>query len=89
MNNYYIKDAHFTPDKIKETAAIHRIEINQGFLSSLGNRALELMFSFASESKNAVLLNAIEKNSGRTIGFLLGTFNTGAFYREFLMKKSL
>ena len=88
MTPYNIQNTDFSLDDIKQVVNIHRQEIRQGFLSSLGNKALELLFSLAVESNYGVLLIAKNANNRKVCGFLLGTVDTGKFYKDFLIKKS-
>ncbi len=71
--------------RIEEIVAIHRRELDRGFLSSLGRAALETLFSVAAVSRFGVLLVAQDAD-GKVLGFLLGTSDTRKFYREFLWK---
>lgn len=80
---------NFTAQDLQQIVKIHRNEINQGFLSSLGDKAIRLIFSFAAASKTGILLIAKDINSGTICGFALGSSNTAAFYQEFLTKKFL
>lgn len=80
---------NFTVQDLLQIVKIHRSEINQGFLSSLGDRAIHLIFSFAPASKAGILLIAKDINSGTVCGFALGASNTAAFYQEFLTKRFL
>lgn len=87
MKSYIIQEPVDSSDFLKSVIRIHRIEISQGFLSSLGDNALALLFSHASESQFGRLLIAKDAESGQIVGFLLGTIDTGAFYKDFLCKK--
>ena len=89
MIPYIIQESVNSSDFLKNVIRIHRIEISQGFLSSLGDNALALLFSHASESRFGKLLIAKDASSGQIVGFLLGTIDTGAFYKDFLCKKFL
>ena len=89
MNPYVIQESVDSSNFLKNVIRIHRIEISQGFLSSLGDNALALLFSHASESRFGKLLIAKDASSGQIVGFLLGTIDTGAFYKDFLCKKFL
>lgn len=73
---------------LRDVVRLHRQELTSGFLSSLGDRALSLMFEFAAEDASSVLLVA-QTADGRVAGFLLGSAETSGFYRNFLRKKSL
>tara|TARA_B100000900_G_scaffold395401_1_gene393752 strand:+ start:5653 stop:6285 length:633 start_codon:yes stop_codon:yes gene_type:complete len=67
---------------------IHRQELSGGFLSSLGNAALDILFSFAAESKHAILLILLDNHTNKkVIGFLLGALDTKKFYMDFIVKK--
>jgi ribosomal protein S18 acetylase RimI-like enzyme len=88
MENYKLQSDNFSPADIDQAVKIHRQEIGQGFLSSLGDKALELIFSLAASSDAGVLFLA--RDESKTIcGFLLGTINTGRFYKHFLLTKSV
>ena len=89
MDRFIIQETDFNQEDISQIVAIHRKEIGQGFLSSLGDKALQLIFSLAAESKSGVLLAAKDTEQGQTCGFVLGAVDTRAFYRDFLLKKSL
>ncbi len=79
----------FTNEDISQLVDIHRRQIQQGFLGSLGDKALELIFTLAAESEFGVLVIAKDKSNGRVAGFFGGTTHIGAFYRDFLRRKSL
>lgn len=89
MIPYIIQEPVNSSDFLKNVIRIHRIEISQGFLSSLGDNALALLFSHTSESRFGRLLIAKDAASGQVVGFLLGTVDTGVFYKDFLCKKGL
>ncbi len=89
MNSYIIQEPVNSSDFLKNVIRIHRIEISQGFLSSLGDNALALLFSHAFESQFGRLFIAKDAASEQVVGFLLGTVDTGAFYKDFLCKKGL
>ena len=89
MDRFIIQKTDFNQEDISQIVAIHRKEIGQGFLSSLGDKALQLIFSLAAESKSGVLLAAKDAEQGQACGFVLGTVDTRAFYRDFLFTKSL
>ena len=85
--NIIIKKSDHTAEDFKAAAAIHRRELNEGFLSSLGDRALCLMFSFAAASQKACFYTAYDEESGQTVAFLLGTPGIGGFYKDFIRRK--
>ena len=90
MEKYVIQEENLSQDIISQIVAIHRKEIGQGFLSSLGDKALELIFSLANESNSGILLAVIDTTKrDRVGGFLLGTLSTNKFFKDFLFKKSI
>jgi len=88
MNKYISKKSDITSEDIEQAGHIHQQEISQGFLSSLGEKALLSIFSLAAEKRTGILLIARDAIQGNVCGFLLGTIDTGKFYKDFLFKKS-
>ena len=90
MARFTVQEAEPNQETISQIVALHRREIGQGFLSSLGDRALQLIFSLATESESGVLLAARDTTQEDQVGgFLLGTLSTTAFYKDFFLRKSL
>lgn len=87
MFKYVIQVDKFSDKDINQLVKIHRSEIKFGFLTSLGDNALVLMFSLAAESKHSLLLTVKDVVKDEQVGFLLGTFDTSAFYKDFLKNK--
>ena len=85
----FVSGAEVSEDDIREVADLHRREIAQGFLSSLGRGILEMLFSVAAAGKQGILIAVKEASTGRACGFALGAYCTSAFYGEFLRKKTL
>ena len=77
----------FSDRDIKQLIQIHRREIHSGFLTSLGDKILVILFSLAVESKHSLLLTVKDVDRDEQIGFLLGTLDTGLFYKDFFRKK--
>ncbi len=89
FTNIGIGKPPFTRGEIDQVIRIHRTELSGGFLSSLGDRALRLLFEHAASCPTSVLLVA-RTGQNREIGaFLLGTINTGAFYNSFFLRKGV
>lgn len=86
MKKVYITQKNVNKDDIRQVVSIHREEISQGFLSSLGDKPLSLLFYLAVESKYGILLLGKPIDRDKPIGFILGTTDTGAFYKDFLIK---
>ncbi|MCI5179922.1 MAG: GNAT family N-acetyltransferase, partial [Candidatus Electrothrix sp. AW3_4] len=87
--HFILQEGNFSDNDIQQLVQIHRTELHQGFLSSLGDNALELFFSFAAESRHCLLLTAKDAELNQQVGFLLGTLNLKSFYKDFFRKKAL
>ncbi len=87
ISDFVVQVDNFSSDDVKQLVHIHRQEIHLGFLTSLGEGALGLLFSMAAESKNSLLVTLRDVENDKLIGFLLGTLDTGAFYKDFLRRK--
>lgn len=68
-------------------AAIHRAEITDGFLSSLGPRFLSNLYRALADSHEALCYFA--EHNGRVEGFICGATDTARVYRRFLLRSSL
>jgi ribosomal protein S18 acetylase RimI-like enzyme len=68
----------------RQIAKIHRKEINQGFLSQLGENFLSKLYEAMILSKNAFVVVAKENN--QVIGFVSGCPNVKYFYKNFFKK---
>ncbi len=84
-----ILSTQYSPEDIQGVVRVHRTELNQGFLSSLGDGALSVLFQHAATSRYSVLLVAKRPENAQVIGFLLGTTDTGGFYKDFLRHRAL
>lgn len=90
VDRYRIKKDNISNNEISEIVKIHREQISQGFLTSLGDKALELLFSFADVSNSGILIIGIDlEQKNKVCGFILGTGNTNKFFKDFLFSKSL
>jgi hypothetical protein len=89
VDRFVIQKTGFDKEDIRQAVVIHRGEISQGFLSSLGEKALGPIFSLASEGPTGVLLVARDVEQQHACGFVLGAVDTRRFYMDFLLKKSL
>lgn len=84
MKTITLRSQNFTPAEIKQIVALHREQIGQGFLSSLGDLALGLIYSLAAAGNSGLLLAVVDETTGHVGGFVCGTVSVSAFYREFL-----
>ena len=81
------KTSEFSLDEVRQAVNIQIQELPKGFLSSLGSKPLELIFSHAALSKFGVLVLAKEIENNRVIGYVFGATDTSKFYKEFLIKR--
>ena len=90
MNNFTIEEfLKGSVPEIEQIIKIHKSELEHGFLSSLGDKVLISLIDFASNSKTGFVFTATNQENGKIVGFLLGTINTGRFYKEFILRKSI
>ena len=66
----------------RQVAVIHAASISKGFLSTMGEPFLALMYEAIDKSPESVLI--VEKVDGAIIGFVAGTSNLGSVYRVML-----
>lgn len=88
MNKISLKMNNFTREDIREMARIHKEAIKEGFLGSLGEKVLEIIYSHASKSKLSILIMAIDQEKRYVCGFICGTLHLSNFYKEFLRKRA-
>lgn len=79
------KTTGFTADEIRQAALLQIRELNQGFLSSLGEAPVTLIFAHAAASQWGLL--AMAKDGEKVIGYVLGATDTGQFYKDFLIRR--
>lgn len=70
------------PSDAPVVARLHSRLIDTGFLSTLGPRFLELVYSALVESESGHV--AVAESKGVVVGFIAGARDTRAFYREFM-----
>jgi glycosyltransferase involved in cell wall biosynthesis/ribosomal protein S18 acetylase RimI-like enzyme len=63
-----------------QVAALHMEAIGQGFLSSLGEEFLALVYRAIDEDPHSALF--VEEHAGRVTGFVAGTTNARSMYRR-------
>lgn len=82
------KRTGFSNKQLMEAANIQIRELNKGFLSSFGEKALLLIFSHIAESFSGVAVLAIDETDDRVIGYVLGTLCTKNLYKDFLLERT-
>ena len=83
------KTTGLTPDEIRQAVRIQIQELPQGFLSSLGEKPLELIFTHVASSRRGILILAIDSEKSQVVGYVFGATHTGQLYKEFLLKRTL
>ena len=82
------KTSGFTQEEIRQAVRIQIQEIPKGFLSSLGEKPLTLIFSHIASSRFGIMVIAKEADHGRVIGYVFGATNTRQLYKDFLVKRT-
>ena len=67
----------------RNVAQVHATSINRGFLSSLGERFLALLYEAIDADRNSVLI--VEKSDEKLIGFVAGGRGMNSIYRKLLI----
>ena len=68
-------------------ARLHLVQIAEGFLSLLGRGFLTRLYRRIARSSHAFLLVAEQR--GQVVGFVAGAVDTGALYREFVLRDGI
>jgi ribosomal protein S18 acetylase RimI-like enzyme len=68
-------------------ARLHTEQLDEGMLSSLGPRFLRYLYRRLTLTPGCFLL--IAERDRRAVGFIAATENTGAFYKQFLLRDGL
>ncbi|MGX6600619.1 GNAT family N-acetyltransferase [Micromonosporaceae bacterium Da 78-11] len=82
-----IVGAPFTEAQIAAVARLHATEVSTGFLASLGEPVLRLLYGHLADSPRCALFVAEPPAGGEPLGYICGTGDTGALYREFLRRR--
>ena len=67
----------------RKVAQVHAASINRGFLSSLGERFLALLYEAIDADRNSILI--VEKSGENLIGFVAGGRGMKSIYRKLLI----
>jgi GNAT superfamily N-acetyltransferase len=73
----------FSDAQIAAVARMHATEVRDGFLASLGEPALRMLYRNLATSPRCALFLAVG-GQGEPVGFICGTRDLGALYGEFL-----
>ena len=81
-----ILGAPLTRRQIAAVARMHRTGVREGFLSSLGEPVLRLLYRHLAESRHCAVFVAVAPD-GEPVGYICGTRDTSALYREFFRRQ--
>ena len=70
------------PETYRQVARLHMHSLDQGFLATLGEEFLALMYEAIDQADESVLLT--ETGGGRVVGFITGGTGMGVIYRRML-----
>ena len=71
-------------ERYRRVARLHMEAINQGFLSSLGENFLSLLYEAIGTAENSILI--VEEKDGKLLGFVSGGTGMGAIYRRMVRR---
>jgi GNAT superfamily N-acetyltransferase len=74
-------------DQLAAIARMHRCAVGEGFLSSLGEPVLQLLYQHIASSPLCGLFVAYGRPGGEPVGYICGTRNASALYREFIWRR--
>ncbi|MEU4563314.1 GNAT family N-acetyltransferase [Actinoplanes sp. NPDC023936] len=77
----------FTERQIAAVARLHAAEVPDGFLSSLGEPVLRLLYRHVAGSRLGVVLLAESVDTGRPLGYICGAIDTSALFAEFARRR--
>ena len=77
----------FDAEGLRQIADLHRKNLSSGFLSTLGDRVLALLYREIQRYPGGMLIAA--ESHGQIAGFIAGVDHTGRFYRWFLRRNLL
>jgi ribosomal protein S18 acetylase RimI-like enzyme len=75
-------------EDVAGAAEMHRLQITEGFLPTLGTRFLKRLYGRIVRSRYAFLIVAHDDAHG-VVGFVAGTTDTSRLYRQFLVRDGL
>lgn len=82
------KASQFTSSEIHQAVGIQIQELRQGYLSSLGEKPLDLIFSHVASSYWGMLILGKESGQNQVVGYVFGTTDTTRLYKEFIFKRT-
>lgn len=74
---------------LADVARLHVDAIDEGFLSTLGDRFLRRLYRRIHESRDAFLIVAVADNGQSVLGFVAGATSVKRLYRQFVVRDGL
>lgn len=87
-DEFVLRTSRLTDSEVREAARIQMAELRSGFLSSLGEDALSLIFRSFSKNDAGILILAVGASDNSVVGYALAARDTKAAYRQFLASDS-
>ncbi|GAA4947295.1 GNAT family N-acetyltransferase [Actinoplanes utahensis] len=84
---FRITGGPFTPEQLAAVARLHVTGVPGGFLSSLGEPVLRLLYRHLATSPHAALFLAESVVTGEPLGYICGTLDTSALFQEFVLRR--
>lgn len=84
---FRIVSGPFTEEQIAAVARMHVAEVPGGFLSTLGEPVLRLLYRHVAGSRHGVLLLAQCVETGRVLGYVCGATDTSALFASFVRRR--
>ncbi|MFT4667425.1 MAG: ribosomal protein S18 acetylase RimI-like enzyme [Granulosicoccus sp.] len=82
-----LKIENHSDNELIQVAKIHSNQLNLGFLASLGEKTLVLMYKSIDRWSDSCLITS--SNNGIVTGFVSGTVSVGGLYKQFLRRDLL
>lgn len=83
-----IRGGPFSPEQVAQIAWLHRAGVRDGFLSSLGEPALRILYEHVATSGQCGLFVAYGgDDTTDPLGYICGALDTSALYREFVTRR--
>ncbi|BBH71446.1 hypothetical protein ACTI_81310 [Actinoplanes sp. OR16] len=84
---FRIVSGNLTERQLAAVARLHAAEVPDGFLSSLGEPVLRLLYRHASASRLSAVLLAEDVETGEALGYICGAVDTSALFAEFARRR--
>lgn len=87
-NRLTVDITQMTPEHLEEVAEVHTMSFDGFFLTFLGPKFLKLLYSEVMREPESVTLIALERDSQKVIGFIVGITEQDNFYKRLAMTRA-